>query len=340
MPVGAWTKLATKEVLTRSYWHASALAALSLVLPVAALGAAYPKKIVLPKGYSPEGIAIRGNTFYISVPRGPFTGAIYRGNLRTGKGSKLVAPQADRIAGGIKIDQRNRLFVAGANTGRAFVYDGRTGAEIAVYQLAASGPTFVNDVVVTSTGAWFTDSNRPVLYRIPIGPGGQLGAAQTVPLTGDFDFDEPTTITPPPGRTPPPGATATRANGIDATPDGKTLVFVKSNTGKLFTVDGTTGVTHEIKVAGGPLSFADGLLLDGKTLHVALSLPNQVAVIRLAPDLSSGTIVATLKDPGLDTPTTIAQRGGWLYLTNARLTTTATARTPYWVIKLRKPRGS
>lgn len=158
-------------------------------------------------------------------------------------------------------------------------------------------------------------------------------------LTGDFDFDEPTTITPPPGRTPPPGATATRANGIAATSDGKTIVFVKSNTGKLFTVDGT-GVTHEIKLTGGPLTFADGLVLDGTTLYVALSLPNQVAVITLAPDLSSGTVVATLKDPGLDTPTTMAQRGGWLYLANARLTTTATARTPYWVTKVRKPRGS
>src|SRR5688572_25353002 len=53
----------------------------------APLGAAsrFPERIPLPDGFRPEGIAIgNGPTFYVgSIP----TGAIYRGNLRTGEGA-------------------------------------------------------------------------------------------------------------------------------------------------------------------------------------------------------------------------------------------------------------
>ena len=56
-----------------------------------------PELIRLPDGFRPEGIAIAGNTFYVgSIP----TGAIYRGDLRTGQGAVLVRgrsrPRLDR----------------------------------------------------------------------------------------------------------------------------------------------------------------------------------------------------------------------------------------------------
>jgi hypothetical protein len=35
-------------------------------------------------------------------------------------------------------------------------------------------------------------------------------------------------------------------NGIDATPNGKTLIAVQSNTGKLFRIDPGTGATRQI----------------------------------------------------------------------------------------------
>ena len=56
---------------------------------------------------------------------------------------------------------RGRLFVAGGMTGNAFVYDANTGRDIASYRLSRGG-SFVNDVVVTRTAAWFTDSFKPV----------------------------------------------------------------------------------------------------------------------------------------------------------------------------------
>jgi sugar lactone lactonase YvrE len=127
----------------------------------------------------------------------------------------------------MKVDGRGRLLVAGGQTGQAYVHDGSTGADLAVYTLA-QGSTFINDVTATSTAAWFTDSHSPVLCRVPIHPDGSLGDqadVSSLALTGDFQFD----------------AGKTNANGIAATPDGATLLIVQTSTGKLFSVNGPTG---------------------------------------------------------------------------------------------------
>jgi sugar lactone lactonase YvrE len=312
-----------REVFMRRYRDLAALTVLVLALPAVAWGAApFPKTVALPNGFSPEGIATRGDSFYVGSK---VSGAIYRGDLRTGEGSILVGPQPGRIAGGMKVDARERLFVAGGPTGKAFVYDARSGADIAVLQLSASQPTFVNDVVLTGSAAWFTDSLRPVLYRIPIAADGQLGSVETLPLTGDFDFAET-------GPIPIPD----RENGIEATAGGRTLVFVTTNTGKLFTVASATGLTNEVELGGERLTGGDGILLDGKTLYVVRNIGGQVAVIQLASDLSRGTVVDKLSDPNFDTPTTVADRGNRLYFVNARLKTPATPATSYWLTQLQK----
>ncbi len=96
------------------------LAAAVLAAPVALAKGAFPKTIPLPNGFQPEGIAIgKGTTFFVgSIP----TGAIYSGDLRTGAGAVLVPGAAGRAATGLKYDH-GRLFVSGAGTGKAFVYD-------------------------------------------------------------------------------------------------------------------------------------------------------------------------------------------------------------------------
>jgi sugar lactone lactonase YvrE len=294
-----------------------ALAALALAAPVLAAGAArpFPERLALPDGFQPEGIAIGPRaTFYVgSIP----TGAVYRGSLRTGAGSVLVPAQPGRAAIGIDVDRRGHLFVAGGPTGDAFVYDAATGAELATYELAPA-PTFVNDVVVTREAAWFTDSVRPFLYRVAIAPNGALGAAQEIPLTGDIRF-----------------VTGFNVNGIDATPNGKTLVIVQSNTGKLFTVD-ASGHASEIDLGGGSVMRGDGVLLDGRTLYVVQNVLNQVAVVALSPDLSTGRIVRVITPSGVDVPTTIDEFGRRLYVVNARFLTPPTPATDYWVTQLRK----
>jgi sugar lactone lactonase YvrE len=274
----------------------------ALLIAVPSIAQPFPEVIPLPTGFQPEGIATgKGSSFFVgSIP----TGAIFRGDLRTGTGDLLVPGQAGRSAIGIEVDRRGRVFVAGGETGGAWVYDGRTGAELAAYQLATGAdPTFVNDVVVTGNAAWFTDSFRAVLYRVPVGPRslGDPSSVEALPLTGDY-VQEP----------------GFNTNGIEVTPDRHRLVIVQSSTAKLFTVDPATGVTDEIELTGGDAAFGDGLLLDGTTLYVVQNQLNRIAVIELAADGSSGAVVGHLTDPDLDVPTTVARFGSVLYAVNAR----------------------
>jgi sugar lactone lactonase YvrE len=276
--------------------------------------ASFPEVIALPNGWQPEGIAVgNGTTFYVgSIP----TGAVYRGDLRTGKGATLVAGVAGRAAIGVEHDRR-RLFVAGGPTGKGFVYDARSGALVREVQLATGGGgTFVNDVVVTKRAAYFTDSQRAVLYRLALSKNGMPAAtAQPVPLTGDFEL-----------------ASGFNLNGIDATPDGKTLVVVQSATGKLFRVVASTGATKEIALGGASVPNGDGLLLRGRTLYVVQNQLNRIAVVSLAKGLASGTIARTITDGDFDVPTTIDRHGGRLYAVNARFGTAPGPSTTYSVV--------
>jgi hypothetical protein len=300
-------------------------AAVTALLATAASGSSatvFPETIALPNGWLPEGIAVApGGTFY-SGSRA--NGAVYAGSLRTGEGAIVVPGQDGRVAVGVDYD-RGRLFVAGGPTGGAYVYDAETGDVIASYQFASPGTSFVNDVIVTRTAAWFTDSRSPVIYGVPLGPGGSPGAAadvMSVPLSGEFNFV--------PGQF--------NANGIDATPDGKTLVIVNSFLGTLYTVDPDTGVADEIELTGGSgnVMNGDGIHLDGKTLYVVQNFLNQIAVIELETDLSAGTIAGLITSSNFDVPTTIDEFGKWLYAVNARFGTPNTPDTTYSIVQVEK----
>jgi hypothetical protein len=274
----------------------------------------FPATISLPNGFAPEGIDIAATTFYVgSIP----TGAIYRGSLLSGTGAVLVAPRAGRAATGLEADRRGRLFVSGGGTGRAFVYDAATGADLASYQLTTN-PSFINDVVVTKRAVWFTDSFNAALYKLPLGPGGELPAqAQTVPLTGDIHY-----------------TSGFNANGIEATRNGKTLVIVQSNEGLLFTVDAATGVTHTIDLGGARVRNGDGILLRGKWLYVVQNMDNLISVVKLHGRLGSGRIAGQITDSRFDVPTTIDRFGHWLYAVNSRFTTPVTPTTAYTVVRV------
>src|SRR5687767_8335231 len=101
----------TKIVHRRSLL-ALLLVALSLTMIAGTSSAApFPEVIPLPDGFQPEGIASgTGTTFYVgSIP----TGAVYRGDLRTGEGQLVVPVQAGRNAIGLKFDApTGLLFVA------------------------------------------------------------------------------------------------------------------------------------------------------------------------------------------------------------------------------------
>jgi sugar lactone lactonase YvrE len=281
----------------------------------------FPEVIPLPIGFRPEGIEVgRGTTFYVGSVA---SGAIHRGNLRTGavEPEPLVPAESGRSATGIELDRHKRLFVAGGATGNAYVYDARTGDLLETYDLA-DAPTFINDVVVTRDAAYFTDSQKAVIYRVPIGRGGALGTAETIPLGGEYAHVD--------GQF--------NLNGIDATRSGKTLVAVQSFTGRLYAIDPATGVASEISLGGESVVNGDGILLNGRTLYVVQNRQNEVAVIALASDLSSGEVLTRLTDPDFRVPTTIDDLGRRLYTVNARFGTPNPDALEYEVVQLRKPR--
>jgi sugar lactone lactonase YvrE len=267
--------------------------------------------VPLPDGFRPEGIAIGSRPFAYFGSLAD--GSIYRASLHDGQGQRIgQAPGTPSV--GMKIDRHGRLYVAGGDAADGRIVDGETGAILASFTFA-TGASFVNDVVLTPDAAWFTDSLNPVLYMVPRFHGGRLATQAdvvTVPLTGDF--------------TPQPGF---NLNGITRTPDGKGLIVVQTNTGTLFRVDPATGATTTIDLGGESVPNGDGILVSGRTLYVVQNVLNTVAVIRLDPSGTMGTVRARVTDPRFDVPTTVARFGSLLYLPNARFSTMPTPTTPY-----------
>jgi sugar lactone lactonase YvrE len=282
----------------------------------------WPTTIDLPPGFQPEGIAIG------SLPTAYFgsmtAGSIYRADLATGQGV-IVSQGTGTPALGLQLDDRGRLFVAGGAGGDARVVDTGTGAVLADYEFATAPDTFVNDVILTPAGAWFTDSRAPALYHLPIGPDGALpppDALLRLPLTGDIAYA--------PGKF--------NANGIVRTPDGSGLIIVQSATGLLFRADPATGVTRRIDLGTETVSDGDGLLLHDSTLFVVQNRRNEVAVITLDHMGTAGTVVRRIADPRFDTPTTIAAFDGRMYMPNARFGTSSAPTTAYHAVAIDEPR--
>jgi sugar lactone lactonase YvrE len=283
---------------------ALSLLSLALVAVLAAPAAAEPAEvIVLPGASSAEGIAAgRGATFYAGDL---FQGDIFRGDFQRGTAELFIDAPEGRMAVGMAADVAHELlFVAGGLTGQGYVYDTRTGAAVAAYQLDDPAPvSFINDVTVTRDGAWFTDSLQAQLYFVPISKGGVLGSSRTLALSG-------------------PAADTSGAfnlNGITATPNGKTLIVGHSANGELYTVNPTSGASA--RIAGVAVSNVDGLLLEAGRLWAVQNEDNQVAEIRLRPDLASGVVEQVITSDLFQIPATVARHGRRLAVVNAKFDT-------------------
>lgn len=295
----------------------TALVASVAIAPVAG-ARGFPDRIDLPDGFAPEGItAGRGTTLYVGSLA---NGEIREVDVRTGTTTQLVAGarpgEPPRVAVGTEYDARsNRLWVAGGPTGQVRVYDATTGELLQTYQFAAG---FLNDLVVTRDAVYVTDSVFQRLNVIPLGQGGSLPAPTEtfqLPLTGDLVY-----------------TTGFNANGIVAARGW--LIIVQSNTGKLFRVDPTTGVTEEIDLGGASVSFGDGMELRGSTLYVVRNQLNRVAVFKLGSKLESARPLGEIMSSDLAVPTTAAFAAGRLWAVNARFGTPPGPTTDYWITKL------
>ena len=299
------------------------VALIAVAFPAGA-GAAerFPELIGLPDGWQPEGIVTgQGPVLYAGSLAGL---GLYEVDLRTGEG-QLLADGEGRTTVGLSFDQRtNYIFAAGGPDRSAYVFDADSGELVRTYTFDGAGSiTFLNDVIVTRRAAYFTDSFSPVLYRVELGPGGRLldqGAVETIPLSGEFGFV--------------PGEF--NSNGIEATPNGRSLIVVNSTLGTLYHVDPDTGEATEIDLDGESVTSGDGILLQGKTLYVLRNQLNRIAVIRLSPDLGSGSLIDTITDDNFDVQTTLALLGSRLYAVNARFGTPPTPTTEYSIVQVER----
>ena len=300
----------------------AALTALLFAAAPAVSAANFPARVDLPDGWQPEGITSGpGTTFYAGSRA---TGAIWVGDLKSGDGHILVEGDAGHAALGLDYQASTGiLWAAGGPTGLVSAYDASSGELLGSWQFEAG---FLNDLVATRDAVYVTDSLMPQLIVIPLGRGGSLPVADggfTVPFdpNGDLQY-----------------TAGFNANGI-VQARGE-LILVQSNTGKLFTVDQTTGGTSEIDLGGATVLNGDGLEVVGSRLFVVQNQFNQIAVVKLGPGLASAQVLGAIGSDDLapgatfDIPTTVTFAAGRLWAVNARFNTPPTPDTPYWVTRI------
>ena len=306
--------------------------ALPAATPIAAGGRVFA---LTGGGGFPEGIAYDEETgdFYVGSI---IDGTIYRGNVETDTVEVFLPGQPGRVAIGLALDEGGRLFVAGGETGAVAVYDTATGQRLLDVANGLAPNTFLNDVAVSPTGdAYLTDSFNPTLYRIPAsaipaGPGTPAPVPTTDTLEIAVDFTTTGFDLVQPGF---------NANGIAATPDGRYLLLVQTNTGALYRVDPAAGETIQVDLGEGSLPGADGVELDGQTLYVVGE--GQITLVALAADYASGTVGASFSDPSFATPTTIARFDGCLLVVNSQFDALqGQPELPFTVSSVRIPESS
>jgi len=309
-------------------------------------GKAFPKIVWAEDGAPPEGFTIgKGHTAY----NGSIDGSIYKVDLRNGQGGILVEAEPNfdwelechKL--GMRVDPRsNYLFVAGCINGDAYVFDADSGKEIMKYQLAPQYESTINDIAITRDAVYFTDFGQPFIYRLPLSKNGRIpsneNAATAIPLTGDFEVGD--------------NDFGAFANGIVATPNGKTLIVGNSGTSKIFRVNPNTGHADEIIIDPPLAGFSEGYFQDAIVLYddiLFILSPDasdtyppvdRVQVVVLDDDMLTGKLVGSIIDSDMDGVASGAMHGDSLYVNNARYwdypgcLPDPDGCTEYWITKL------
>jgi hypothetical protein len=286
----------------------------------------------LPVTYALPGAALFPEGMGYDRQTGDFyTGSVTDGTIVRGN---ILNPQAQVFSPGgtdgrtstlgMRTDRR-RLYVAGGATGTVWIYDKRTGAFIAKLSdgLPSTGTT-LNDLAVTPSGVYVTDSLAPVLWRVTPGPGGQPTLQKWLDFTGTaFQY-----------------TTGYNADGIQATPDGGSLIVGALNTGNLYLIDIATKAVVQIDTGGADLTNADGIELVGHDLYVARNLNNQIVKLNLSDDWKTATVDTVTTSPRFDYTVALAAAGSRLLVLNSQfehLGGTTPPTLPFTVTSIRLP---
>jgi Cu-Zn family superoxide dismutase len=267
---------------------------------------------------NPEGVAARGSsdTFFVGATG---DGTIYRGTVGSPTVTEFITGGTGKSAVGMKV-AGGRLYVAGGATGTIVVYDLGTRQQVASFNTGAGG--FLNDLVVTHRGDVFvTDSFRPTIWHVTAAQvSAGSGTPEQIAVGPEIAF-----------------ASGFNLNGIVARGDGRRLIVVQTNTGKLFRIDLGTGASSSrriLQIDAPALPGGDGLLLDRGRLLVVQGDPAALSFLKLDRGASRARLVDTRTDPTLHGPSTVARARKLLLVVNADF---ATSTKPFTVTGL--PRG-
>jgi sugar lactone lactonase YvrE len=260
---------------------------------------------------NPEGVAAGGaGAFFVGATG---DGTVYRGTVGSPEVTEFIAGAAGKSAVGMKV-AGGRLYVAGGATGTIVVYDLGTRQQLASFDTGTGG--FLNDLVVTRRGDVFvTDSFRPTIWHVTAAQvSAGSGTPEQIAVGPEIAF-----------------ATGFNLNGIVARGDGRSLIVVQTNAGKLFRIDFGAGASssRQIQQIDAPaLPGGDGLLLDRGRLVVVQGNPAALRFLKLDGGDSRARLVDTRTDPTLRGPSTVARVRNLLLVVNADF---ATSTTPFTV---------
>jgi sugar lactone lactonase YvrE len=242
---------------------------------------------------------------------------------------------------GMTLDDEGRLYIAGGFTGKVFIYDTSSGELVRTFSTQGAG-SLLNDVTIDprSGDAYVTDSLRPFIWRVPAeevtddSPEGQLDP--WLGLTGTaikyMDDGDPDTFS----------TQDVNLNGIVATPDGRYLVTVQTNTGNLYRIDTQTKQVSLVKDLGdAELTNGDGLVLRGHTVYVVRNENDLITEILLNGQFTSGRVKDTASAQSFDFPTTAAIARGRMLVVNSQFDkgflSPGVPETPFTVSSIRVP---
>jgi hypothetical protein len=261
--------------------------------------------------FFPEGIAYNSKTgiFYTGSTA---NGDIVQVNVETGITSLFSggAKQGRSFCTGMKLDAKGRLWVCGGPTNIIQVLDAG-GNLIKSWDIKARfNSGFINDCIISGGYIYFTDSQVKKIYRAYVAEASPGEPQEWLSFT-DQQI---------------PYVAGTNANGIEVTPDGKYLIIVISNSGKLYKINIANKNIAEISL-NAPVPSGDGLLLDENTLYVSRNATGLIFPVALTDNYGQGTVGNGFGE-NLLFNTTLAKAGKYILVVNAQLNKRGTVAGP------------
>ena len=313
-----------------------------------------------------------------NVDADPETGFFYTGSLIDGTvfRGKLNSPAVEvflpvggaygpKNVAGVKVNGRNRLWVIDSYRGNVLVYD--AGKEVEhprlLHTFVLEGKTeppvtpTVNDLAFSQEFVFVTDSARPFLYHLPVIAADTPGTTTVQPWL---------TVDPPIFYAHAEIPFSVNLNGIVASPDGKTLLTIQSDTGILYRVDVeqrtisrvavrreekyTLAAAQESSADGdpfysfvmniflmNPLFCGDGLLRVNNYLYLTRNVTNEIVTLELSEDYHSADLKSRRTDAAFAFPTGLARLGDRLLVANSQLNLSGNpekVKLPFTVVDL------